>query len=586
MRDTGTYLGLGKTLFNSSACLVRAPEGLSAGLPKSIPDIELVLSERLLQKKATGAWPEAAIRLLDKTGVLSNAKIVENRDVNTPLAQETALNQTFPFFEYLKREGLDRFSQYYNPQIEFLTHHRCHAAAAMLMSPFEKCLIVVMDGAGSLAKDFLSGSLELKNQPSEISHEECSVYLHESGKLNPVFKRWSQFKKSSRYPEQTWNTGPGILYEKTAEFIFNSSQAAGKVMGLAPFGKKVHAITDRAKFLESLDWSRQFKGKSKAEWESCGRFEEFADLALSVQQDFELQFFELLKSMRAKHPEFENIILTGGCALNCTFNAKLLESGLFSEIYVPPFPGDESIALGAASEFYYRNPNNQWGRFSHEIQHGYFGPKSSVPSAHSALNEEQLLKIFAGYKIAEPESISAHVAELLAAGAIVGWFQGRSESGPRALGNRSILANPLSPGLKLRMNREIKLREDFRPYGASCLYERIFDYFEVPKNFSSPFMSFAVRPRAEYRDALREVSHVDGTSRVQSVREGQNPLFYDLIKKLGEKTGVFCVLNTSLNVMGHPIAETIKDVRGLLETTPLHGAAVGRFYIQRQPTSL
>src|SRR4051812_37185418 len=166
--------------------------------------------------------------------------IAENRDVHAPAHQEEVLNAKFPFYEHLEGQGLQRFSRHFNRDLEFVTHHRCHAMAAVAMSPFEKCLIVVLDGAGSLAKDFASsrsaGELALGN-PVPDSHEECSVYLHDRGALKPVYKRWRTFHASKLHPEHVWSDGPGIFYEKVAEYIFNSGRAAGKVMGLASFGK-------------------------------------------------------------------------------------------------------------------------------------------------------------------------------------------------------------------------------------------------------------------------------------------------------------------------------------------------------------
>jgi carbamoyltransferase len=170
----------------------------------------------------------------------------------------------------------------------------------------------------------------------------------------------------------------------------------------------------------------------------------------------------------------------------------------------------------------------------------------------------------------------------LAKGLVVAWFQGRSESGPRALGNRSILANPMVAGLKDRLNAEIKFREDFRPYGCSVLQECAHEYFEVEKGFNNPYMSFAVKTRENQRRRLSQVTHIDGSSRMQTVGKAQNPLFYELIKAFGEKTGLNCLLNTSLNIMGEPIVETAEDARKFLLATPVDGMAIGRFYIQKR----
>jgi carbamoyltransferase len=519
-------------------------------------------------------WPEAAIRALELGD--QPARIAENRDVHTPAHQEEVLDLKFPFFDYLARGGLDRYTRRFNRELEFVTHHRCHAMAAVAMSPFEKCLIVVLDGAGSLFKDFPEKQAAEESgpdRPGADSHEECSVYLHDRGRLTPVRKRWRVFRPSARHLEHTWSAGVGILYEKTAEYIFASGRAAGKVMGLASFGK-AGTVGDRLRFLEELDWTRSYKGKSKKDWEESGSFAAYADLAATVQHEYESGYFELLEGLRREFPEYGNLILTGGCALNCTANGKLLSRGLFDEVYVPPFPGDESIGFGAASHLYYGD--NSWQPLRHEEQHGYFGPASSVPT------ESEIDRAFAGCEIVKPASITEHAAGLLAEGQIIAWFQGRSESGPRALGNRSILADPRIPGLKDRLNREVKFREAFRPYGASFTAESVSRRFEVPAGFNSPYMSFAVRPRARERDLVKEICHVDGTSRIQSVRAGQNPVFHSLLKAFEARTGMPGLLNTSLNVMGEPIVETVKDARSFLDATPVHGIAVGGHYIRRR----
>jgi carbamoyltransferase len=578
------FLGLGKTLFNSSACLF---EETRRGL-----EIELVLSERILRQKATGVWPERALRELEPrwSRALDDLKIAENRDVISPLQREKVLDHALPFFDHLKHEKLDRFSRHFNSDLRFVTHHLCHAMAAVTMSPFEKCLIVVVDGAGSAFDDFAAHGESSSSTASMTAaetltklggvraqsgvHEECSVYLMDQGQVRSVFKRWRKFEPGRNAKKKTFSEGAGIFYESMAEYIFNNGRSAGKVMGLAPFGKKSE-ITSRLDFLNQLDWERAFNSKGKKSWDESGRFSEFANLAASTQFSFEEDLMQALTAFRGQWPEYDKVIMTGGCALNCTFNAKLLHSKLFSEIYVPPFPGDECIGFGAAS-FLFSQSGLEWKKRSHEEQHGYFGLKKSLKE------EKDLREIFKDLEITKPDSISKYTSRRLANGDIVAWFQGRSESGPRALGHRSILANPALPGLKDRLNSEIKFREDFRPYGCSCLHEVAHEYFEVEKGFNNPYMSFAVRTRFHERARLSQVTHVDGTSRMQTVRKGQNPLFHRLIEEFGKQTGLYCLLNTSLNVMGEPIVETAEDAKAFLLKTPVDGLAIGPLFIQRR----
>lgn len=569
-----TYLGLGKTLFNSSAAVIESTAGDDL-------QIELLLSERLNRKKASGVWPEQVIENLQKKFNLQKAAIAENRDVIHPAKIELFLNKQFPFFEHIQSKNLGLFSSHFNPAVKWLSHHLSHASAATLMSPFEKALIVVMDGAGSSYEDFLEGDPEKHQYPvanynSQFPHfEECSVYLMDHGELQCVKKNWQVFLKNSKDTKHSFSEGLGSFYEKSAEFIFNDKRAAGKVMGLAAFGK-AYEFQKRSLFLEDLDWKQSFQGRSKTDWEESKKFSLYANVAASVQEHFERSVLSLVTELHQKFPAYENLILMGGCALNCTTNMKIYETGFFKSIYVPPFPGDESIGLGCASYLYHQDNQNKWQPRVWEQQHGYFGSTESVPT------EEQILKIFEGFEVIRPNSIDEYTAQKISEGAIVGWFQGRSETGPRALGNRSILARVDTHGLKDHLNANVKKRESFRPYGCSVLHEKAHEYFEVPKGFDNPFMSFAVKTRAQFKEAIAQVTHYDGTSRMQTVREKQNPRFHGLISEIGKRTGLACVLNTSLNVMSEPIVETVADAKKFLLNTPVNALAIGDFYIQKK----
>ena len=565
------FIGLGKTLFNSSVALI---SDNSADL-----EIELLLTERLLRQKASGAWPHRALENLRARHSLNSVSIAENRDVVHPRVIEEFLNKRYPFLEQLKLKGLEKFSSLLNPEVKWVSHHRCHAMAATLMSPFSKTMIVVMDGAGSDASDFHPQDPErnLRSNPMPANErllEECTVYLMDQGKLQCVFKNWQFFKDGLKTPDQQFSEGLGSFYEKAAEYIFNDKRSAGKVMGLAAFGKPLE-VKKRSAFLDTLDWNCSFQGKSKADWEKSGHFRLYADIAATVQTHFEESVLGLVKKLSTDFPGYRNLILTGGCALNCTTNMKIHNTKLFDQIYVPPFPGDESIGLGAASALYHEQNEKKWKVREWKYQHGYFGSPASVPQ-----NDEILLR-FSSFKVIKPESITDYTAQKIADGAVIGWFQGRSETGPRSLGNRSILARADKLGLKDYLNSTVKRREDFRPYGCSVVTEKASEYFKVPENFQNPFMSFAVETRDKYQDLLKEVTHFDGTSRMQTVSETQNPLFHQLIKAVGEKTGLYCVLNTSLNVMGEPIAETLDDAYNFLANTPADGMAIGPYYVSK-----
>lgn len=546
------YLGLGKTKFNSSVCI----------LDGRFDDVELLLTERHTRKKNSGVWPFLPLLEILPNVDHENLLIGENRDVNHPQMIEDKENQYFPFFEYLKKNKLDFCLSRINTNIKFISHHLAHAYAALALCPFEKSIILVMDGAGNIV--------------SNNSYEECTVFLQDGVNLVSVFQRLINFDTSSK--NLNWIVGNqiGSSYEKVSEFIFNSPHSSGKVMGLAPFGQAV-SIVNHKKFQEDLPWKFSYKGHNKSEWEGLDH-SVFFDLAASVQAALENDYCILLEKISQNYPDYHNLVLVGGCALNCTNNAKIINSKKFDNVFVPPFPGDEGIAFGVAHYLKFSHSPGAWKPIPFEKQSAYFGSHKSSP-------QEQVIEaVFNSndFEITKYEDITLPAASLLAENKILAWFQGRSESGPRALGNRSILVRPDTPGIKIHLNKKIKFRENFRPYGCSVLHEKASEYFEVKTGFDNPYMSYAVKVRREYQDLLQEVSHVDGTSRMQTVREGQNSKFYKLINNFGNLTGLYCLLNTSLNIMNEPIIETVQDSKVFLLSVGVDYLVIGNYIIRKK----
>lgn len=562
MNKKNNYIGIGKTKYNSSACLI--PDG-------DMDQMQIWQTERLTRKKDSGDWPHVALVALSEYRHLNDiveAKIAENRDVETPEFFENFYNEIFPFYDFLFKKNLCQYSRKFNRNITFITHHEAHAYAALAMSPFNKSIIVIMDGAGSRASEF--------GIPND-SLEECSVYLQNEGVLELIKKRWVDFKKNTIHPNHIFTNSTGYFYEKISEFIFNCSTSAGKTMGLAAFGKPEN-VSDKIEYLESLNWNNRFTGSSKKDWENSVNLSSWCNIAATAQYELEKDYFELLISLKNKYPDYQNLILAGGCALNCTNNAKILSSGLFNKIYVLPFPGDESIGLGVASKMLYEGNANAWRLIPYNKQKAYWGPRSSVP------NKEELLKLLKNrdFKFTICDDINSLALKDLIQGKVIGWFQGRSESGPRALGNRSILVRPDRKGIKEYLNSTIKFREQFRPYGCSIIQEKASEYFEVKEDFDNPFMSYALKVKNNFRDVLKEVSHVDQTSRMQTVRKEQNLLFHDLINRFGNETNLYCLLNTSLNIMGEPIVETMEDALNFFEKTKVDSMFIGQFRITKE----
>ncbi len=564
------YLGLGKTLFTSSLCHIYQKDD---DLLK-----EIYSTERIIRKKSCGAWPEAILKKLISKFHNTNFIISENRDVITPNQREQDLNKILPFYEHIKKQGLSQFSYQFNKNIKFIPHHLAHAYTALAMSPFEKSIILVLDGAGSNFDDFPDSHIEHiqfpPDQKQHPAHEEFSVYLQNKGELTCVDKKWQYFEQSLNDPTEQYTDGLGIFYETIANYIFNSKKASGKVMGLAPFGK-AHLVECRRDYLNHLDLEKSFKSKSKKEWENSENIEYYQDLAATAQENYESTILKIVTMIKEKYPKYCNLIFTGGSALNCTSNMKIYDKGIFKNVYIPPFPGDEGISFGLANYCLLETNKESWRPTKHSQQNSFFGPIESIP------NEKNTLEIFSDFKITKPDSIVKYTSNLLEQGHVIGWYQGRSETGPRALGNRSILSRIDINNRKEYLNKNIKFRESFRPYGGSCLHEKIHEYFEVPEGFESPFMSFSLKVKPEYRKKLENITHIDDTSRTQTVNEQQNPLFYSLIKEYGKRTGVFCLINTSLNVMGDPIVESTTDAKKFLEKTNVYGIVIGNLFIKK-----
>jgi carbamoyltransferase len=561
-------LGLGKTKFNSSVALYNPSEKI---VTKAM---EVFLMERHTRLKATGVWPEQAIKYFSPKLLHQEYLIAENRDVDDPLVHEEGINIQIPFFDFLAKKDLINFSRKFNSKIKFFSHHLVHAYTAMAMSPYENCFILVMDGGGSRNKDInhpIENNFLDINRPE--SNEEYSLYLMTEGKLQCLFKGFQSFDKVNG----KWlSAGMGALYENVSEYIFNSNQAAGKVMGLAAC-HKVDEIKkmDRLFFQKEMDWSQAFKGKGKIDWEEHPSSSLYLEMSYRVQREFEANLFSVFDRAKAMYPHINQIILGGGCALNCTANAKILNKKYFSEVYVTPFPGDESVGFGCAYANAFENDLVDWRPLDHKDQISFLGAKTSVPK------DSEIETIFKDFMVEKKSDIADFSAQFISQNKVIAWFQGQSECGPRALGHRSILASVKFPDLKNYLNNKIKFREDFRPYGCSVLWDVAHQYFNIPPGFNNPFMSFALDVHSQYKDLLKEVSHVDGTSRMQTIRPQQDALFYELIKKVGKYTGVPIVLNTSLNVMHEPILETPIDAKRFFENSLVDALVVGNYFVTK-----
>jgi carbamoyltransferase len=465
----------------------------------------------------------------------------------------------------LLAKSLDCDPQLWRFEEHHLEHHIAHIASAYYCSPWEKAAGFSYDGSG----DFVS-TMMARCEGTEIQV------------LDRVFLPHSL----------------GSFYTMICEFIgYNKYGDEGKVMGLAPYGKDTYCrqvrellMTSTSGFELDLNFFQplgsnegmQIKpdGTVALARHFSGRMVEMfgpprdpqqeitqrdMDLAYAMQHCFEEVFFHLLNELHNKVP-FENLAMAGGCALNSVANGKLFAQTPFRHTWIQPAAGDEGLAIGAALHTYHsvlKKPRD------YAMKNSYLGPEFSEARIESSLNSAGLKyrKLERGPLL---DTISARIAE----GDVVGWFQGRMEWGPRALGNRSIVAHPGRPDMKDVLNARIKRREWFRPFAPSILQERQAEYFE--HDHPSPFMLHVYKIRPEKRDQLCAVNHVDDTGRLQSVSHEENPLYYDLIRTFERQTGIPVILNTSFNE-NEPIVCNPEEAIDCFQRTRMDAIAIGPF---------
>lgn len=425
-------------------------------------------------------------------------------------------------------------------------HHLAHAAVASYTSPFDECSVAVVDGYGeNRSTSFLRyAEGKLTFLPGQLPDSPAELRQHTS--LGHFYSRLCALCGFDPILGEEW-----------------------KVMGLAGYGSfdpEIHElmrplIAVRGLGLRAGCSDEEMSGRlaklKKFARRDGSPAEEVAGLAFTGQRVFEEIMTDLLVQLHEKAPS-DNLAFCGGCALNSSYSGRILEQTGFERLHVPSAPADDGCALGAALLAF--QEDHLGADLPSEVASPYLG--SGVPAGTL-----QNLETFGGFphiRLALPALID-RVSSLLSEGRIVGWMRGRAEFGPRALGHRSILADPRRDEMKDRLNSRVKFREEFRPFAPSILDEYGPEYFE---NYQpSRYMERTLRFRPEKAQVVPAVVHVDGTGRVQSVKREWDAVFYDLIRAFFEKTGVPIILNTSLNVMGRPIAHSVEDALGIFWTT-------------------
>lgn len=440
-----------------------------------------------------------------------------------------------------------------NPRVRYVRfpHHLAHAANACFTSPFEEAACMVVDGQGEW------GSI--------------GYFEYRNGRLRPVHRVKGE-------------ESLGILYSICTQFCgFDVEKGEEwKMMGLAPYGKLDPAILDDLRELlrvEGLDirygsvrrieaWFEKMRRRARRAGEPA---ETVADLAFTAQEFYAETMTTLLRTFHARGIS-DHLVLGGGCGLNSSFNGQIVERTPFRQVHIPSAPADDGNALGVALLAFHQDHPER--RPQAAVQTPYLGSRMSPVAL------ENLARFACLPKMRHlPGTVVDETARLLAEGRLVGWVQGRAEFGPRALGNRSILADPRPPEMKDRINERVKFREEFRPFAPSILDEFGDEYFE---NYQvSPYMERTLRFRESARAKVPAIVHVNATGRLQSVRREWNPKYHDLIRAFHQRTGVPMLLNTSFNIMGRPIIHSVEDALGLFYTTGLDALVIEDHLIEK-----
>lgn len=535
-----TVLGLSFYYHDSAAALVKNGEIIAA-----------CAEERFSRKKHSSAFPKYAVEFcLDSAGISLNDidaivfyekptlklfRVVESLVSAWPYSLDPFVRE-LPSFLSTKVNISEVIQQHlpgYKGDILFSEHHLSHAASAFFCSPFDRAAILTLDGVG-----------------------EWETATMGEGQGRDIVMR-----KAIRFPHSM-----GLFYSALTGYLgFKVNDGEWKIMGLAGYGqpryvdamRKLMQVYPDGSFRMNLKYfvhqrSTRFIANNGA-WEKLLGIPRrlpnaeilpcHEDLACSGQKILEEMILALARQAR-REAKTDNLVIAGGVGLNGLANWRIEKEGIFKNVWIQPAAGDDGGALGAAllvSETLFKESTTP-------MRHAYYGPRYSNEEIASFLEQKGI-----PHTGLQTPAMVDRVADLIKDGRVVGWFRGAMEFGPRALGARSILADAANPEMKDILNRKIKFREYFRPFAPSVPLEHVHEYFEVLPGSEFPFMIKVPQVRPEKRALIPAVTHADGTSRVQTVRAEDNPVYYELLMSLKEKIGVPIVLNTSFNIRGEPI---------------------------------
>ncbi|WP_150267095.1 carbamoyltransferase [Paenibacillus tepidiphilus] len=524
--------------------------------------IAAVEQERLDRIKHSNKSPIQAVRYcLGSNGLTLDdidyiAVNYKEFSINLNLQEQFLNNPLQPDFYdlryYIKRMLYEALGQHVDDsKLIFVSHNEAHAESAHAMSGFDDCLVLVTDGMG----DDSAGMVQSRRNGKSETLYTIPVPL-----------------------------SLGNFYIQSIRYLGYGANDEYKVMGLAPYGdpqkykryfNKIVQLLPEGKYVINDIYPILF-GISKPRRKGEAFTKVHQDMAAGIQTTLEEIIMHLLSYYKAETGH-SKLCFAGGVAHNCSANGKIVYSGLFEEVFVQPAAHDAGAVLGAALSVWNRM---QTGRGStKQMDSVYWGP--DIGSDSSVHSELQKWKDFIEFE--KSENIIEDTADLLAAGKILGWVQGASEFGPRALGNRSILADPRPAENKQIINQMVKKREGYRPFAPSVLEEHLAEYFRIPDcNAQYSFMNYVLDVKEEKQKLLGAVTHVDGTARIQTVSKQTNPKYWELIHQFSQRTGVHILLNTSFNNHAEPIVDSVADAIVCYLTTKLHYLVVGDYIISKK----
>ena len=590
-------LGLSAFYHDSAAALVENGEVIAAAQ-----------EERFTRKKHDARFPSAAVEYCLKEAGIDLGQVDYVAFYDKPLLKFERLLETYLAFaprgfqsfrmamplwmreklfqKDLLRQRLKKHAANFDwdNRLLFAEHHQSHAASAFYASPFEEAVVLTMDGVGEWAT--------------------TSVAIGRGAALDIV--------KEIHFPHSL-----GLLYSAFTYYTgFKVNSGEYKVMGLAPYGEPTFArlildhlidLKDDGTFRLDLSYFDYCTGLRMTGAKFHALFggpprrpdepltQRHMDLAASVQSVLEEAVLRLTRGL-ARDLRIPNLCLAGGVALNCVANGKVLREGAFERIWVQPAAGDAGGALGAAFAAYHRFCERpRPGSMQDLMKGGYLGPSFDQPEI-----ERRLTQAGAKFEVLGEHALIDAAARALEDGKAVGWFQGRMEFGPRALGNRSILADARSPRMQSVLNLKVKYRESFRPFAPSVLREDVGDWFELEQD--SPYMLlvadvverrrksmteserslFGIEKLNVPRSEIPAVTHVDYSARIQTVHEETNPRYHALISAFKARTGCPVVVNTSFNVRGEPLVCTPEDAFRCFMGTEIEALAAGNCWLRKE----